>query len=148
MFARPCIDYSELIGALRDRAAELQLSREALGEIAGLPDRYMGHLLASAPRKIFGPVSMGPTLQTLGLRLLLVEDTAATARTLNRRVPVDASNQRMGNKNGRGKRLLTVETVAPVEITKIAAAPQKPAAAETRSHLRVVQQSKRGLKYG
>src|SRR6266851_7511074 len=137
MFARPCIDYSELIGALRDRAAELQLSREALGEIAGLPDRYMGHLLAKAPRKIFGPVSMGPTLQSLGLRMLLVEDTAMTARTLERRVPVDASNQRMGNKNGRGKRLLTVETVAPVESTKIPA-PQKPATA-SRAHLRVVQ---------
>src|SRR6476661_2571382 len=101
MFARPCADYAELISALRDRAAALELSRLAIDERAGFHTGYTGKLLAASPARIFGPVSLGPTLETLGLCMLLVEDTAATAATLAVRTPVDASNQRMGNKNGR-----------------------------------------------
>jgi hypothetical protein len=143
MFARPCMDYSDLINGLRDRAVALELSRQETDEIAGFHDGYASKLLSLVPARIFGPVSLGPTLQTLGLCILLVEDTAATARTIAKRTPVDASNQRMGNKNARAKRSLTVE---PVETNKIAAAPQKPAAG-SRAHLRVIQ-SKGGHKYG
>jgi hypothetical protein len=148
MFARPCMDYSELIGALRDRAAALELSRLAIDERAGFHTGYTGKLLAATPARIFGPVSLGPTLETLGLCILLVEDTLAASRTLEWRTPVDTSNQRMGNKNGRAKRSLAVEPVEPIEITKIAAAPERPASPVSRAHLRVIQQSKGGRKYG
>jgi hypothetical protein len=36
-------------------------------------------------------------LGTLGLKIILIEDEAATARTLALRVPVDRSQQRLGN---------------------------------------------------
>jgi hypothetical protein len=144
MFARPCKDYSELICGLRDRAAALELSRQETDDIAGFHDGYASKLLAAAPARMLGRVSLGPTLQTLGLCILLVEDTAATARTIAKRTPVDASNQRMGNKNARAKRSLIVE---PVEITTIAAAPQSEPPPASRAHLRVVQ-GKRGGKYG
>jgi hypothetical protein len=146
MFARSCADYSELINGLRDRATALELSRLAIDERAGFHDGYAGKLLAAAPARIFGPVSLGPTLETLGLCILLVEDTLATSRTIAKRTPVDASNQRMKNKNAR-KRSLTVETVESIAIAKIAA-PRKPPPPVSRAHLRVIQQSKGGRKYG
>ena len=36
-------------------------------------------------------------LGTLGLKLVVIEDDAATARTLALRTPVDRANQRFGN---------------------------------------------------
>jgi hypothetical protein len=55
--------------------------------------------MSLAPSKVLGPTSMGPTLETLGLRLMLVEDTAATARTIERRTPVVSSHQRFCNQS-------------------------------------------------
>ena len=41
-----------------------------------------------------GMISLEIVLNTLGLKLVLIEDEAATARTLAQRVPVDRANQR------------------------------------------------------
>jgi hypothetical protein len=43
------------------------------------------------------PVGFESMLGVLGLKILLIEDEAATARTLALRTPVDRSNQRFGN---------------------------------------------------
>jgi hypothetical protein len=43
------------------------------------------------------PVSPEAMLGVLGLKILLIEDDAATARTLALREPVDRSQQRFGN---------------------------------------------------
>ncbi|WP_441267983.1 hypothetical protein AB7G19_17105 [Bradyrhizobium sp. 215_C5_N1_1] len=97
MFVRVCNDYYQVIGALRDRAVEMQISREDIGKIAGLAGGHASKLLSRKPSKTFGPLTLGATLETLGLRLMLVEDTAASARTVARREPVHASQQRFGN---------------------------------------------------
>jgi hypothetical protein len=44
-------------------------------------------------------VSLELMLGALGLKLILVEDPAATARTLARREPVQQRQQRFGNMN-------------------------------------------------
>jgi hypothetical protein len=74
-------------------------------------------------------------LQTLGLKLLIIEDEAATARTLARRVPVASNQQRFGN----------VCRIAATLLPK----PLQPASspATSRSHLRVIQGKRRGGKY-
>jgi hypothetical protein len=138
MFVRVCSEYSDVISALRDRTAEMQISREAIDTIAGLSDGYAAKLLSEQPSKILGPMSLGPTLETLGLRLMLVEDTAATARTRALRTPVSRSNQRFGNKNNSGP------SPKSAEIVEITAAEPPP---ESRAHLRVVQYRGRGSKY-
>jgi hypothetical protein len=97
MFVRVCNDYADLISGLRDRTVEMRISREEIASIAGLTAGYAGKLLS--PSKILGPISMGPTLETLGLRLMLVEDTSAAARTIERRKPVKPNRRRFGNKN-------------------------------------------------
>jgi hypothetical protein len=44
------------------------------------------------------PASLEGILGTLGLQIIIIEDHAATSRTLSRRVPVDQANQRFDNK--------------------------------------------------
>jgi hypothetical protein len=145
VFMRLCSDYVDVINALRDRTDELQLSREAIDSIAGLSDGYAAKLLSGSPSKVLGPISMGPTLETLGLRLMLVEDTAATARTIARRTPVVSTHRRLGNKNNSkpSPKLENAETIETAEI----AAPQRTEPPETRSHLRVIQ-TKSARKFG
>jgi hypothetical protein len=95
-------DYGGLLEAFRERAKELQISREGIDDIAGWADGYASKLLAGAAakkRKIIGPLSLELMLGTLGLKLILVEDPEATARTLARRDPVDSRQQRFGNLN-------------------------------------------------
>jgi len=93
-------DYGGLLEAFRERAKELEISREGIDSVAGWADGYAGKLLGGAAakrRKIIGPVSLELMLGALGLKLILVEDPEATARTLARRDPVDRAQQRFGN---------------------------------------------------
>ena len=98
--AKPLQDYRGLIEACRQRAEEMAISRLEIDRLAGLPSGYSAKLLGRAdvakPRRMF-PVSLGAILGTLGLKLIVIEDEAATARTLALREPVDRANQRFGN---------------------------------------------------
>jgi hypothetical protein len=94
-------DYRGLIETCRQRADELGISRLEIDRIGGLPSGYAGKLLGrdgGGPRqKKMWPVSLEAMLGTLGLKILLIEDEAATARTLALREPVDHRQQRFGN---------------------------------------------------
>jgi hypothetical protein len=85
--ARTIADYAEFLQAIRDRADEMQMSRLEIDHQAGLQDGYSGKTLGPAKRRAYGMRSLGPTLGALGLRLLLVEDTAQTEKILARRQP-------------------------------------------------------------
>lgn len=73
--------YTELIAVLRTWAEERDISREAMGDAAGLASGHTGKLLASMPKRFFGHVSLGPILSVLGLAIVVVEDKAAFDRT-------------------------------------------------------------------
>jgi hypothetical protein len=94
-------DYQTLVETCRARADELAISRLELDRLAGLPSGYSGKLLgkdgAGKKQKRMWPIGLEAMLGTLGLRILLIEDEAATARTLALRTPVDRANQRFGN---------------------------------------------------
>lgn len=77
-------DYDALHLALRDRAEELQTTREQIDAVSGLQSGYSGKLLAPVPIKSLGKVSLGPMLQTLGLALIVVRDDAAFAKIKDR----------------------------------------------------------------
>lgn len=55
------------------------------------------------------PVSLEAILETLGLKILVIEDEVAAARTLARREPVQQHQQRFGN----ASRLATKQLSAP-----------------------------------
>jgi hypothetical protein len=99
--ARPIPGYRGFIEICRARAVELGISRSELDRISGLPAGYSGRILgnyeaAKEPRRMW-PASLDAILGTLGLRILIIEDEAAAARTIARREPVDRTNQRFGN---------------------------------------------------
>jgi hypothetical protein len=99
--ARPIPGYRGFIEVCRARAIELEISRAELDRISGLPSGYSGRILgnyeaAKEPRRMW-PASLDAILGTLGLRILIIEDEAAAARTIARREPVDRTNQRFGN---------------------------------------------------
>jgi hypothetical protein len=94
-------DYQTLVETCRQRADEIGISRLELDRLAGLPQGYSGKLLgrdgAGAKQKRMWPIGLEALLGTLGLKVLLIEDEAATARTLSLRTPVDRAQQRFGN---------------------------------------------------
>jgi hypothetical protein len=99
--ARPIAGYRGLIETCRARANELGISRLELDRLACLPDGYSSKLLGrdegpKKPKRIW-PIGMEAMLGVLGLKVLLIEDEAATAKTLARREPVDRTQQRFGN---------------------------------------------------
>lgn len=92
--------YQILVETFRRRADELKLSRSEIDRIAGLPSGYAGKVLSlgkAGKQKRMGMVSLENILAALGLKIILIEDEAAAARTLAVRTPVDSRNQRFGN---------------------------------------------------
>ena len=67
-------DYDGMIGAIRARMLELGVTNETIDNITGLQSGYVGKLLGPTPIKNLGPQSFGVMLQSLGLKLIVVED--------------------------------------------------------------------------
>ena len=81
-------DYPSFLAALRDRAAERQitLSSDQTHQVAGLSDRRLTQLLSiktlqslKTVRRV-GFLSLGPLLGVLGVRLIMVADEEALRR--------------------------------------------------------------------
>jgi len=70
-------DYAGMLAALRDRADELRLSREAIDQVAGLPSGYSGKILGIGQVRRLNLISLGPVLGALGVKLVMVVDGAA-----------------------------------------------------------------------
>ncbi|WP_154072353.1 hypothetical protein [Bradyrhizobium erythrophlei] len=85
--AKIIADYPELVEAFRERLDEMGMTRQELDHQAGLPDRYAGKILGRGRVRALGLRSLGPVLGALGFRLLLIDDTAQTAKIMARRQP-------------------------------------------------------------
>lgn len=89
-------DYDSLVAACRARADALNISRDTIDEIAGLPKGYTSKVLMAKPlgdksasggrlsSRNLGRVSLGPILGALGMALQPVEDPEALARVASR----------------------------------------------------------------
>src|SRR5215469_7832857 len=80
-------DYDQMIGALRQRAADLNLSGEIIDHVSGLPTRYAQKLLGPHQIRRLGVTSLGPFLGALAVRCLIVEDKAALERLRRQTTP-------------------------------------------------------------
>ena len=80
-------DYLDLQLVLRERAAELNVSRICIDEVSGLSNGYAGKLLCVPPVKCLGRTSFGRILQALGLKLVAVADPEALATVSERLFP-------------------------------------------------------------
>ena len=77
-------DYAGMLNTLRARVEELQIQGERFEAFAGLPTGYLSKLIGVRPVRRIAMVSMGPIFSALGIRCIVVEDPAATARLKNR----------------------------------------------------------------
>jgi len=87
-------DYDSLIRLLRNRADELELSRETINHIAHLPDGLAGKILGLRHVKRIGMQTLGPLLDALGLKLIAVPNEAALERNRSRYVKRDEAHYR------------------------------------------------------
>jgi len=113
-------DYRTLVETCRARADELELSRLEIDRLGGLPVGYAGKLLGKdggepgRKHKKMWPIALESMLGVLGLKILLIEDDAATARTLALRTPVQSNQQRFGNVSRLTPKLLAPPSAPPV----------------------------------
>jgi hypothetical protein len=77
-------DYDGLHQACRAYVDKISVSRVVIDEVAGLPSGYAGKVLGPNQAKRLGMTSLGPFLQTVGLVLIVAQDTDASARMLER----------------------------------------------------------------
>jgi hypothetical protein len=91
-------DYRDLVVALRHRIVELGTHMTAVGEVAGLPTGYTAKVLSlGQATPALGRISMGPILQTLGLKLALVADEEALAKVIDRLPPRGTRGPKLGD---------------------------------------------------
>jgi hypothetical protein len=76
--------HEDLIGVLRRRLDEFDISYFALDELAGLPAGLSGQLLMPHSPRPIGRRSLAPLLAALGITLVAVEDPVALSRSLPR----------------------------------------------------------------
>jgi hypothetical protein len=140
VLGRVVTDYRTLVEICHARADELSLSRSEIDRLSGLPEGFSGKILGKVDRvkkreyKRMWPVSLELMLGVLGLKILVIEDEAAAMRTLARRTPVQANQQRFGESHWRN----TPKLLPP---------PQQPAGPPSLTIVR--NQQKRGVtKYG
>lgn len=82
-----CWNYEGFIAACRERVKELEisLSSPSAAEITGLHKDHLPKLMSEKSGRCFTPLTLGPLLGLLGMRIVLVEDSKALAR-LSRRL--------------------------------------------------------------
>jgi len=80
-------DYAGLVAVLRARADALNVSNLTLDDVTGLPSGYCGKVLGLKRNRTLGRLSLGLVLQSLGLRLAVLEDPEALARVKPRLEP-------------------------------------------------------------
>jgi hypothetical protein len=86
VIGRAVESYEDLVQAFRDRADDLEISRNEMSHLSGLADGHVAMLLMKkSPMKHIGPVSLPAILKVLGLRFRIEEDAAQTELTLRRR---------------------------------------------------------------
>jgi hypothetical protein len=89
-------DYDQLIAALRDRVSKLGVTCESVDHVSGLPQRYTNKLLSRHPVRMFGRRSLGPVLQSLGVKLVLTLDAESDFEKLRQRLsPVKNAGRAM-----------------------------------------------------
>ena len=80
-------DYDSMLAVVRARVEELAIKGRAFDAFAGLPAGYLSKLIGQNPIRRIAMTSMGPVFLGLGIRCVVIEDPAGTARLKNRLQP-------------------------------------------------------------
>lgn len=80
----PIRSMAGLLEVIRARRDELNISHETIDSIAGLQAGYTSKMLAEKPIRGIGYMSLGAVLGSLGIGLVVVEDTEQRAKVETR----------------------------------------------------------------
>lgn len=135
LFYAEANDYDALRKAICARVEQLNVSRQCLDGVTGLPSGYCGKLLApgqsdgrrrrrkragrSMDVKRFGMVSLGLVLQATGLKMVLVDDRDALQKAEPMFVVRQPSQARFGNTSGRSARRKKSRTSKPKKRSRL-----------------------------
>jgi hypothetical protein len=78
LFFAEATDYQSLRDAIRQRVEQLNVTRNNLDRVAGLPAGYSGKLLAPYAKKKIGGMSLGLLVKAAGLKMILVHNPDAS----------------------------------------------------------------------
>jgi hypothetical protein len=84
MAGRHIRTYAQLMAAVRERAVELNTTREQIDHVAGLTPGYAGKILSRTLIKRMHWKTFDLVLPALGMMLIAVEDPEATAKLRGR----------------------------------------------------------------
>jgi hypothetical protein len=90
--------YADLHRLMRERAAELNISRSDIDRLAGLASGHAGKLLAPRPIRRLGDDTLGFVLPALGMKLVAMEDLQAVERIRATTEPRDGSKDHSHNR--------------------------------------------------
>jgi hypothetical protein len=93
-FRAVATNFDELHLAFRARAEQLHVSRTALDGLCNTPDNYISKFLGPAKTRKGHLGTLGKILRGLGLRIVVIEDQAATQKILPRIKPRDETRVR------------------------------------------------------
>jgi len=85
LIATPANSAADIVGIIRKRQDELNITCLTIDEIAGLASGHFSKITCGL--KGLGPVTLFLLLTSLGLKLLIVEDPEATERLRHRWTP-------------------------------------------------------------
>ena len=84
MAGRHIRTYAQLMAAVRERAVELNTTREQIDHVAGLTPGYAGKILSPTPIRRMHWKTFDLVLGALGMMFIAVEDPEATAKLRGR----------------------------------------------------------------
>ena len=91
VIAGQIVEYGDLMAAVRNRVAELNIHGTRFDAMAGWPEGYLSKLICARPVRRIGLQSMGVLLSTLGVSLQMIENPAGTELLKERLVPRNPS---------------------------------------------------------
>ena len=91
VIAGQIVEYGDLMAAVRNRVAELNIHGTRFDAMAGWPEGYLSKLICARPVRRIGLQSMGVLLSTLGVSLQMIENPAGTERLKEHLVPRNPS---------------------------------------------------------
>jgi hypothetical protein len=97
-------DYEGFLDAIRQRVADLNITHETLDAVSGLQTGYSSKLLAKPPIRRIGPLVLYVVLQSLGMKIALVEDREALRAVASRLVPRKVPRVPMRAPAGEGRK--------------------------------------------
>jgi hypothetical protein len=117
--ADPFDSYDGLIGIIRHRLAELQVTCEATSALAGLTETHISKIVCAKRSRMLGRISFTVLLQALGVRLVAVVDEEAYAPLRARLKPAKFNRWKLEPSDAGEGEATTIERAMKISVDEL-----------------------------